>query len=125
MLNETIDPITLWNSKITRSNKVIPSEPPAHRGGPTNITAMTFDTSPINILTSPIIEHHVDMSQSESSNDSEDTLKDILADPKIAPGMMQFALNVVSSLLSPKREYSPLSKLVQGLTPDVCSISTS
>ena len=51
--------------------------------------------------TSPIMEHHVEMSQPEGS--SIVTVKELLEDPQIEPGMMQSALSVITSLFTPSK----------------------
>ena len=47
------------------------------------------------------MEHHVEMSQLEGS--SLVTVKELLEDPQIQPGMMQSALNAVTSLFTPSK----------------------
>ena len=102
---EAIDPIDLWNSIQTR-NKV--GTVPAHRNGPSNITAIDPNIPPMTTPTSPIVEHQVDMSQSEAT--SMEMVKELLEDPMIQPGMMQSALNAITSLFTPSKTIQSAKK---------------
>ena len=50
---------------------------------------------------SPIIDHHVEMSQPEGSSMA--TVKELLEDPQIQPSMMQSALSAITSLFTPNK----------------------
>ena len=100
MLNthvETMDPSELWNSIQTQS-KVHRQNLSALGNGPTNSTTIDANAS---ILTSPILEHHVEVSHPEGSSIA--TVKDVLEEPQIQPGMMQSTLSVVTSLFTPSK----------------------
>ena len=64
---------------------------------------MTIDaTAPIlTTPTSPIMEHHVEVSHPEGSSMA--TVKDLLEDPQIQQGMMQSMLSAVTSLFAPSK----------------------
>ena len=94
---EAIDPSELWNSIQTQS-KVHKQNVTALGIGPANSTIDAYAplmTTP----TSPIMENHVDVSQPEGS--SMTTVKELLQDPHIQPGMMRSALSAVTSLFTP------------------------
>ena len=55
--------------------------------------------------TSPIMDHHINMSQSEGSGI--ETVKELLEDPKIQPSMMQTTLNAITSLFTPSKTVQP------------------
>ena len=70
--------------------------------------------------TSPIMEHHLEMSQSEGS--SMVTVKELLGDPQIQHGMMQSALNAIASLFTP----SKTTQFARSDDPEVpCQISVA
>ena len=95
---EAIDLTDLWNSIQTR-NKVHKQNIPVHGHGLTNSTTIDFNTCLITTPTSPIMEHHVEVSQPEGS--SMVMVKELLEDPHIQPGMIQSALNAVTLLFTP------------------------
>ena len=97
---DTIDPSELWNAietriKVCRQNFTTPGS------GPTNSTTIDAKVPILMTLTSPIMEHHVEARNLENS--SIVTIKELLADPKIQPGMMQSVLSVVTSLFTPSK----------------------
>ena len=97
---EAIDLTDLWNSIQTR-NKVHKQNIPVHGHGPTNSTTIDSNTPLITTPTSCIMEHYVKINQLEGS--SMVTVKELLEDPQIQPGMMQSALSVVTSLFTPNK----------------------
>ena len=97
---EAIDPSELWNSIQTWS-KVHKQNLRALGNGPTNSTTIDAKGPVLMTLTSSIMEHHVEVSHQEGSSMA--TLKDLLEDPQIPPGMMQLALSVVTSLFTPSK----------------------
>ena len=118
---EAIDPNDLWNS--IKQGKKYTRTAPAYRSGPFNSTAIDPNTSPRTTPTSPIVEHHVDMSQSEGS--SLETVSELLEDPKIQPGMMQSAMNVVTSLFTPSKTVQAVKNDSQGNPHQMSAASTS
>ena len=62
----------------------------------------------MTIPTSSIVDHQVDMSQSEGF--SIEMVKKLLEDPKIQPSMMQSVLNVVTSLFTSSKTIQPAKK---------------
>ena len=82
---EAIDPTDLWNLIQTR-NKVHKHNFPVHGHGPTNSTTIDSNTPLMTTLPSPIMEHHVEVSQLEVS--SMVTVKNLLEDPQIQPSIM-------------------------------------
>ena len=97
---EAIDPNDLWNSIQTR-NKVHKHNIPVHGHGPSNSTTIDSNTPLMTTSTSPIMEHHVEMSQSEGS--SMVTVNKLFEDPQIWPNMIQSALNAITSLSTPRK----------------------
>ena len=93
---EAIDLTDLWNSIQTR-NKVNKQNIPVHGHGPTNSTTIDSDTPLMTTPTSPIMEHHVEVSQLEGSS------IELLEDPHIQPSMKQSALSAVTSLFTPNK----------------------
>ena len=81
------------------SSKVHKQNLPALGNGPTNSTSIDANAPILMTPTSPIMKHHVDVSHPEGS--SMTTVKDVLEDPQIQPGMIQSALSMVTSLLNP------------------------
>ena len=77
---EAINQIDLWNS-IQKRTKV--HTLPAHRNDPSISTSIDPNMSPVTTPTSPIVEHQVDMSQSEGS--SIEMVKELLEDPRYNP----------------------------------------
>ena len=75
---EAIDPSELWNSIQTQS-KVHKQNLTALGNGPTNNTTVDANAPIITTPTSPIMEHHVEVSHPEGS--SMVTVKDLLEDP--------------------------------------------
>ena len=92
---EAIDPSELWNF-IQTCSKVHKQNLPALGNGPTNNPSIDANMPILMTTTSPIMECHVEISHPEGS--SMNTVKDLLEDPKIPPGMMQSTLSVVTSL---------------------------
>ena len=97
---ETINPSELWNSiemwnKVHKQNFVAPST------GPTNSTTIDAKVPILTTPTSPIMEHHDEVRLPEGSSIA--TVKDLLEDPHIQPGMMRSELNVVTSLFTPSK----------------------
>ena len=82
---DTIDPSELWNSIETR-NKVHRQNFTAPGSGPTISTTIDAKVPILLTLTSPIMEHHVEVRNPEGSSIA--TVKELLADPQIQPGMM-------------------------------------
>ena len=82
---ETINPSELWNS-IEMGNKVCKQNFVAPGTGPTNSTNMDAKVPILTTPTSPIMECHDEVRHQESS--SIPTVKDLLEDPHIQPGMM-------------------------------------
>ena len=104
---EAIDPTDLWNSIQTR-NKVYKQNIPVHGHGPTNSTTIDSNTPLMTTPTSPIIEHHVEVSQLEGSSMA--MVKELLEDPHIQPRMMQSTLSAVTSLFTLNNQtQSPVS----------------
>ena len=75
---EAIDLTDLWNLIQTR-NKVHKHNIQVHGHGPSNSTTIDSNTSLMTTPTSPIKEHHVEMSQPEGSRMV--TVKELLEDP--------------------------------------------
>ena len=94
---EAIDPNDLWKSIQTR-NKVHKHSIPVHGHGHSNNTTNGSNTPLMTTPTSPIMEHHVEISQLEGF--SMVTVKELLEDLQIQPSMMQFALNAISFLFT-------------------------
>ena len=97
---EAIDLSDLWNSIQTR-NKVHKQNIPVHGYGPTNSTTIDSNTPLMTTPTSPIMEHHVEVSQPESSSMA--MVKELLEEPHIQPSMRQSALHAVTSLFTPNK----------------------
>ena len=97
---EAIDPLELWNSIQTR-RKVHKQNITALGHGPTNSTTIDTNAPLMTTPTSPIMEHHVEVSQPEGS--SMTIVKELLEDPQIQPGMMMSASSVVTSLFIPNK----------------------
>ena len=97
---ETIDPSELWNS-IEMQNKVHKQNFAAPGTGPTNSTTIDAKVPILTTPTSPIMECHDEVRHPESSSIA--TVKDLLEDPQIQPGMMQSALSTVTSLFTPSK----------------------
>ena len=73
---------------------------------PSNSTTIDSNTPLMITPTSPIMEHHVEMSQPEGSSIA--TVKELLEDPQIQPGMMGSALSAITFLFtSNKKTQSP------------------
>ena len=68
---------------------------------PSNNTTIDSNTPLMTTPTSPIMEHHVEMSQSEGSSMA--TVKELLEDQQIQPSMMQSALTAITSLFTPSK----------------------
>ena len=96
---EAIDPLELWNSIQTR-RKVHKQNITALGHGPTNST-IDANAPLMTTPTSPIMEHHVEVSQLEGSSMA--MVKELLEDPHIQPGMMRSALSAVTSLFTPNK----------------------
>ena len=64
---EAIDLTDLWNSIQTR-NKVHKQNIPVHGHSPTNSTTIDSNIPLMTTPTSPIMEHHVEVSQPEGSS---------------------------------------------------------
>ena len=96
---------------------------PAHRSGPSNSTAKDQDTTPMTTPLSPIMEHHVNMNQSEGSG--MEAVKELLEDPKIKPSMMQSALNTVTSLFNLSKTVQPAKEESSGNPHQMPAASTS
>ena len=94
---EAIDPLELWNSIETR-RKVPKQNLTALGHGPTNSTMIDTNAP---LMTSPIMECHMEMSQPEGSSMA--TVKELLEDPQIQPGMMRSALSADTSLFTPNK----------------------
>ena len=97
---EAIDPSELWNFIQTRS-KVHKQTLTALGNGPTNSTTIDANAPVLMTPTNPIMENHVEVSHSEGS--SMTTVKDLLEDPQIQPGMMWLVLSTVTSLFTPSK----------------------
>ena len=95
---ETINPWELWNS-IEMWNKVHKQNFIAPCTGPTNSTTIDAEVPILTTPTSPIMECHDEVRYPESSSIA--TVKDLLEDPHIQPGIMQSALSMVTSLFTP------------------------
>ena len=97
---EAIEPSELWNLIQMRS-KVYKQNITALGLGITNSTTIDANTPLMTTSTSPIMEHNVEVSQPEGSSMA--TVKELLEDPHIQPGMMRSALSVVTSLFTPSK----------------------
>ena len=97
---EAIDPSELWNSIQTWS-KVHKQNLTALGNGPMNSTTIDANTPVMMTPTSPIIDHHVEVSHPEGSSIA--TVKELMEDPHIQLGMMQSAFSVVTSLFTPSK----------------------
>ena len=84
----------MWN-KVHKQNFVAPST------GPKNSTTIDAMVPILMTPTSPIMEYHVKVKNREGS--SIVTVKELLADPQIQPGMMQSTLSMVTSLFTPSK----------------------
>ena len=82
---EAIDLTDLWNLIQTR-NKVHKHNIPVHGHGPSNSTTIESSTLLMTTPNSPIMEHHVEMSQPKGSSMA--TVKELLEDPQFQPSMM-------------------------------------
>ena len=69
------------------------------------------------------MEHHVNMSQSEGFGMQ--TVKELLEDPKIQPGMMHSALNHITSLITPSKTAQPAKEESAGNPHQMSAASTS
>ena len=94
----------LWNSIQTR-NKIHKQSISVLGHGATNSTTIDSNTPLMSTLTSPIMEHHIEVSQPEGS--SMVTVKELLEDPHIQSGMMQSALSAVTSFFTPNKATQP------------------
>ena len=97
---EAIDPSELWNSIQTQS-KVHKKNLPTLGNGPTNSTSIVANAPGLTTPTSPIMEQHVEVNHPEGSNMT--TVKYLLQDPQIQPGVMQSMLSMVTSLFTPNK----------------------
>ena len=97
---EAIDPAELWNS-IQTGSKVHKQNSTALGNGPTNSTTIDANAPTLMTPISLIMEHHVEVSHAEGSSMA--TVKDLLEDPQIQPGMMQSALSAVTFLFTPSK----------------------
>ena len=97
---EAIDPSELWNSIQTWS-KVHKQSLPALGNDPTYSTSIDANAPILMTPSSPIMECHVEVSYPEGS--SMTTVKDLLEDPQIQPGMMWSTLSTVTSLSTPSK----------------------
>ena len=97
---ETISPLELWNS-IEMQNKVHKQNFVAPSIGPTNSTTIDAKIAILTTPTSPIMECHDEVRHPEGSSIA--TVKDLLEDTHIQPGMMRSALNMVTSLFTPSK----------------------
>ena len=120
---EEVDPSELWNSIQTQS-KVHKQNSTALGNGLTNSTTIDANAPILTTPTSPIMEHHVEVSHPEGSHMA--TVKDLLEDPQIQPGMMQSTLSVVTSPFIPSklpctRDNNPMvhTNIPIGSTPNV------
>ena len=82
---EAMDPSELWNSTQTWS-KVHKQNSTALGNGPTNSTTIDANAPILTTFTSPIMEHHIQVSHLEGSSMA--TVTDLLEDPQIQPEMM-------------------------------------
>ena len=73
----------------------------------TNNTDIDPNTPLLTTPTSHIMEYHFEVNQPEGS--SLVTVKDLLEDPHIQPGMMQSAMSAVTSLFTPNSTQPPES----------------
>ena len=94
---EAIDPSELWNSIQTRS-KVHKKNVMTLGHGLLNSTTIDANAPLMTTPTSPIIDHHAEVSQSEGLSMA--TVKELLEDLHIQPGIMKSALRVVTSLFT-------------------------
>ena len=97
---EAINPAELWNSIQMRSRVHKPNIT-ALGHGPTNSTTIDTNTPLMTTPTNPILEHHVEVSQLEGS--SMVTVKELLEDHHIQPGMMRSALSAVTLMFTPSK----------------------
>ena len=97
---KAIDPLELWNSIQTR-RKIYKQNTTALGHGPSNSTTIDANAPLMTTPTSPIIDHHAEVNQHEDS--SMGTVKELLEDPHILPGMMTFTLSAVTSLFTPSK----------------------
>ena len=77
-------------------NKVHKQKFAAPGTGPTNSTTIDAKVPILTTPTSPIMECHEEVQHLENSSIA--TVKDLLQDPQIQPGMMQSVLSAVTSL---------------------------
>ena len=103
---KAIDLTDLWNLIETR-RKVHKQNIPLFNHGPTNSTTIDSNMPLMTTPTSPIMEHHVEVSQPEGTSMA--MVKELLEDPQIQPGMMQSALSAVTSPFTPKSTQPPES----------------
>ena len=66
-----------------------------------NNTTIDANAPLMTTPTSPIIDHHAEVSQLEGSSMA--TVKELLEEPHIQPGMMRSTLSVVTSLFTPSK----------------------
>ena len=107
---EAIDPLEFWNSIQTR-RKVHKHNISALGHGPTNSTTIDTNAPLMTTPTSPIMEHHVEVSQPEGLRMT--MVKELLEDPQIQVGIMQSTLSVVTSLFTPNK----LTPTAEMMTP--------
>ena len=69
--------------------------------GPSNSTKIDSNASLLTTSTSPIIDHHAEVSQPMGSSMA--TVKELLEDPHIQPGMLRSTLSAVISLFTPSK----------------------
>ena len=82
---ETTDHSELWNSIQTR-NRVYKQNFTDPGTGPTNSTTINSNVPILTTLTSPIIDHDIEVRHLDSA--SMTTVKELLEDPQIQLGMM-------------------------------------
>ena len=120
---EIISPLELWNS-IEMWNKVHKQHFVAPSTGPTNSTTIDAKVPILTTPTSPIMEYHKEVKHQEGSSIA--TVKDLLEDPYIQPGMMRSTWSMVTSLLTPCKVTSTgdnnavvINEALIGSTPSV------
>ena len=100
---DTIDTSELWNSIETR-DKVHRQNFTAPGSSPTN--SATIDAKVLILMTPQALSWSIMWRQETERALSIVTVKELLADPQIQPGMMQFMLNAVTFLFTPSKATS-------------------